>query len=155
MINLTGEPGVGKHVTALAAIKYCCERNFLRDGAYQVVVETSHNCDGFLNNLFQTMRLNIYHIEDLIECIKNLHLVLLISMAADIIKNDRTNFEKMLSHLLENTNYLKIIVIIDYGLKNISLRSDKYVTSIHIEPLNNYYAAKLLKQYDRKNEIFR
>jgi DNA repair ATPase RecN len=145
LINLTGEPGVGKHVVAIQAIKYCSDRNFLRDGAYQIIVESSHNCDGFLNNLFQTMRLNIYHVEDLIECIKNLHIVLMISKTREIINNDRANFEKMLSHLLENTNYLKIIVIIDYGQNNLKLRSDKYVTSIHIEPLNNYYAAKLLK----------
>ena len=84
------------------------------------------------------MRLNINHIEDLIECIKNLHIVFLISKATDIICKDRANFERMLSHLLENTNYLKIIIIIEMGA-GISLRSDKYVTTFHVEPLNNFF----------------
>lgn len=35
-IKISGMSGIGRHVVAVTAIRYCTERNFFRDGAYQI-----------------------------------------------------------------------------------------------------------------------
>ena len=51
-IKVSGMSGIGRHVVAASSIKYCTERNYFRDGAYQIQIESRQNCQGFLNQLF-------------------------------------------------------------------------------------------------------
>jgi len=80
------------------AIKYCTNRNYFKDGAYEIKVDSRQNHAGFLNQLFQTLlsRKSIKNIEDLIGCIKDRNIVLIIYNCDKIFKNDRDLFEKLL-----------------------------------------------------------
>lgn len=49
------------------AVKYCIERNFFREGWYEVDASTSHNCQSLINSLFNVMRLSINSLDDLID----------------------------------------------------------------------------------------
>ena len=99
------------------------------------------------------MRLNIQNKEDLIDFIKNHHLVILISQTSDLLQNDKENFQNLLTYLIENTNYLKIMLLIDPHTPFV-IRTERMENNIKLEPLNRFYAAKVLKSYDKNNDIF-
>ena len=70
-----------------------------------------------------------------------------------MLENDKENFQNLLTYLIENTNYLKIILIVD-DEQTFSVRTDGLENIIKLEPLNRLYAAKVLRSYDKNNEMF-
>jgi len=52
MIVLKGQMGEAKKEIAKYAVKYCCNRNNFKDGAYEIETGSRKNCQGFLNQLF-------------------------------------------------------------------------------------------------------
>lgn len=99
------------------------------------------------------MRLNIQSKEDLIDFIKNHHLVILIGQTSDLLQNDKENFQNLLTYLIENTNYLKIMLLIDPHTP-FAIRTERMENNIKLEPLNRFYAAKVLKSYEKNNDIY-
>ena len=109
---MKGSHGVGKRAIAEYAIKYCMDRNFFQDGVYQVETRTINSCQGFLNLLFECMRLQTDTLEDLIEIIEYSHIILYINQCNDLIENDGEQFVNILEKLLGSTQYLQIVIII-------------------------------------------
>jgi len=88
LIQIKGEHGVGKSAIGGHAIKYCLERNFFEDGAYQIDMDQRNTCEGFVSLLYQAMRLEPDSLDDLIEIIQQSHIVLFLRGCNSVITNE-------------------------------------------------------------------
>ena len=57
-ILIEGEQSIGKYTLAKYAIKYCVERNYFEDGAFEIEAEKLKTWGGIQNKICQIMKLN-------------------------------------------------------------------------------------------------
>jgi len=98
------------------------------------------------------LNLSINNINDLIDCIKLSHIVLIVTDCYEILENDKTNFQNLLIDLLDRTVYLQMLVISD-NINEIRM-PHRYSNFVKVEALPKYFAAKMLKAFDMRDEIF-
>ena len=78
LVGITGFQGLGKRSVGDYALKYCVDRGYFKDGVFNVELGARKTCHGFLKQLYESMRLKLDKLEDLIEIIKNSDIVLYI-----------------------------------------------------------------------------
>lgn len=79
-------------------------------------------------------------------------MVLIVSNCYEILENDKTNFVNLLIDLLDRTDYLQMVVISDNT--NEIRMPQRYSNFVKVETLPKYFAAKMLKAFDVRDEVF-
>lgn len=139
VIQLKGASGLGKTAIAKYSVKYCLDRNCYKDGAYSIEAGSISSCQGLQSKLFQSMELELDNADEFSELIKYSSVVLLIDECSELIRNDELKLIDFIVKLLNNTQYLKILLVTDDSV-NIQFPSIHHHV-IHVEPLQKFHAA--------------
>lgn len=147
-----GPIGCGKQVIAKKAVRYCIERNFFPDGAINIEAGPSYNCQNFLNLFCQKLRLNINHLDDIIDYVHMQRMVLIISECDSLLKNNRTEFINLVVNIHDHTKYLKIILITSLK-EDFTIPGCKTSSYVSVKPLHRVNAVRFLRSLDQQGEV--
>lgn len=78
ILKIYGQSGNNISLIIRMAVKYCIERNFFKDGFFEIDLGMHHNCHSFMNSLFQAMKVHITDLDDLIEMIESWNVIFLL-----------------------------------------------------------------------------
>jgi|APSaa5957512535_1039671.scaffolds.fasta_scaffold32648_1 hypothetical protein len=130
------------------------DRNMIEDGSYEINGESLYNMQSFLNRIFQQFRLNITHIDDLLDMLQNQQIVILIHNCKELIANQFNEFKKLIDKLNAKTFKLKIIIVLSEATNKMFVDEDtiKYgdfkYGEIEVKPFDSKYAYKFLQSLD-------
>ena len=134
------------------AIKYCMERNYFRDGVFEVDGETSYNCHSLMTQIFSDLKLQFNSTEELVEFIHNQQIIILLTSCSKLIQNHSDEFGTLLKKLIDQTEHLRIIIV--YEQQNLKISGHSLTNKVHVQPLRKQMACKFLRSYDKNGEIF-
>lgn len=80
-------------------------------------------------------------------------IVLIISECKNLLKNDRAEFDLLVTTLLRQTYYLKIILVTEEPVE-IKVAGNSIGHSIEVTPLSKKDAVRFIRRLDFNNEIF-
>ena len=95
VLQVNSDKGLGKKCVVIAAVKYCIERHFFKDGAFNIDIVESTSCHSFLNMVFKRFKLEIDNLDDLCQIIENLDMILIFNDCQEILadKREKAKFE--------------------------------------------------------------
>lgn len=150
IIKVCGGSGLGKKCCVIQAVRYCTERNYFRDGATCLEIENQTSCTSFQNLLFKRLRLEIKHIDDLFFIIQDWDMVLIINDCEHLLLNQTSEFQKILTGLIEKTTNLKIVLVLKEEV-DVQINGASLSNKVIIKPLKKQDAVRYFKGIDKDN----
>jgi ABC-type Fe3+/spermidine/putrescine transport system ATPase subunit len=141
LITVYGGQGVGKNSFVKLAGKYMYERKCFPDGIHYINNRGQiFNENWFIGKISSSLDLNThnYDLTHLCKTISHLQMLVIFNFSLTV-EESMEEARKIFKFVLEHTRYPKFLI----STKN-ALELETYESKIVLEPLNSYYAAKLL-----------
>ena len=156
ILSINGGHGNGCGNIARFSIKYVMNRHHFEGGAFHIDCNNKVHTKSVLQAISKKLMLSTQDRDEILEMIKRCKILLLFDNCNKLIEKDFENFVDMLFSIIEQTEFVKTMVITckDSIKEFENHKITRFLSIIQIDPLKKKESAKMLFMMNENNDTF-